>query len=164
MPLVGFDCEGTLTIDGFAMNRPAWAVTGDDSGRGGLLPLWFKFDQRGEDRLLPNAAGVIPYPRRTTVTRHDLRILVVGDVDAAGAPSATPKATLQNNLSAIVNAVVNPPGGTTGTRTAVLTLAAGVKTGPIHVIGFEPDQYFLADDVTILEGTLQISIPSGRLV
>ena len=97
--LNGYDCEGTLTIGGISMNRLAWGVFGDESGTGGLVPLWVQTEQRGQDRVLPGAAGVIAYRRRETVTRHDLRILVVGDVDSAGAPVADHAEGLAANLA-----------------------------------------------------------------
>jgi hypothetical protein len=81
MPLNSYDCEGTLTVGGISLNTPAWAVQGDEDGALGLLALWVVTEQRGQDRLLPSVAGVIPYKRRETATRHDLRMLIVGDVD-----------------------------------------------------------------------------------
>jgi hypothetical protein len=170
MPLVNTTLEGSLTIDAVSMNPAsgAWGVVGD--GRvGGLLDLWAAFDVRGQDRTLPGATGVIAYPRRMTVTRKDLRLLVVGDVDSVGAPVADAVEGLEANLEVIRSTVLAPVVSSTGTRAAVLTMPSGAtRTADIHVLGLVTQQYMLSSVVdgcsqgAIFIGTLQISIPSGR--
>lgn len=163
--LNSFDCEGVLTIGGISMNRAAWAVVGDDQGAGGLLPLWFQTEQRGQDRLLPGTAGVIAYRRRETVTRHDLRILVVGDVDQAGAPVVDRAAGLAANLVYLESNVIQPTNLTDGTRAATLTIPGQTqRSANIHVLGLVTQSYRLSTTNSLFEGTLQISIPSGRFV
>lgn len=165
MPLAGYEAEGNLTIDSVDMNRPAWAVIGDERGEGGLVQLWADFDVRGEDRILPSATGVIAYPRRITAKRFDLRLLVVGDVDQAGAPTADSLIGLQANLEVIRSSVLAPVVSSTGTRSATLLMpSGGSRTAAIHVLGVVTQSYGFAEGCggAIWIGTLQISIPAGR--
>ena len=160
-----FDCEGTLTIGGISINRAAWAVLGDNTGQGGLLPLWIYTEQRGEDRILPNAAGVIPYRRREAPTRHDLRLLITGDVDQNGAAVTDSRAGLATNLTYLETNVIQPTAATDGTRAATLTVfGAASRSANIHVLGLVPQEYHLSETSTIMVATLQISIPAGRFV
>lgn len=164
MPLVNFSREGTLTIGGILMNRAAFAIVGDERGKGGLVPLWADFDVRGQDRLVPSASGVVPYPRRLTVTRHDLRLLIAGDVDQAGTPVADAIAGLEANLEYVRTNVVAPVVSSTGTRSATLTMPSGAtRTANIHVLRLQTESYLLSDCEALHVGTLQISIPAGRL-
>lgn len=163
MGLNNYDCEGTLTIDSISMNRAAWAVLGDETGTGGLLPLWVYTEQRGEDRLLPNATGVVPYQRRETVTRHDLRLVVVGDVDLNGSAVSNSREGLAANLTYLETNIFQPTGATDGTLAASITVfGASARTADIHVLGFQPQEYHLGDTDSVLVGTLKISIPGGR--
>jgi hypothetical protein len=163
MPLVNYEAEGNMTIGGIDMNRPAFAIMGDERGEGGFVQLWADFDVRGEDRLLPSATGVIAYPRRMTVRRMDFRLLVVGDVNQAGAPVVDTKAGLEANLEYIRANVLAPVVSATGTRTAVLTMPSGAtRSADIHVLGVVTQSYGFGACGAIWVGTLQISIPAGR--
>lgn len=163
--LSNYDCEGVLTIGGISMNRAAWAVVGDEQGQGGLLPLWVATEQRGSDRLIPGAAGLIPYRRRETATVHDLRILVVGDVNGAGSPVTNSAEGLAANLAYLETNVIQPTNLTDGTRSASLTIPGQTtRTASIHVLGLVPQVYRLNSAGSIFIGTLQISIPAGRFV
>jgi hypothetical protein len=164
MPAIeNYDCDGTLAISGVNMNWDAWAIVGDDNGRGGLLNLWIEAEQRGEDRVLPNATGVIPYRRRLDVTPHELRLLVTGDIDLAGQPSTNSKTQLLTNLAFLYTNVIAPTGTGDGTRGATLTFPGMTnRTANIHVLKLEPERYNYVDGSAIFEGTLLISIPAGR--
>jgi len=163
MPLVNYAPEGSMTIDGFSMNRPAFAIVGDERGEGGYVKLWADFDVRGEDRTLPSVTGVIAYPRRMTVTRVDFRLLVVGDVDQAGAPTADSVVGLQDNIEYIRASIVAPVVTPTGTRAAILTMPSGAtRSAAIHVLGVVTQSYGIAECGSIWIGTLQVSIPGGR--
>lgn len=157
-----FDCDGTLVIGGVSMNRLAWMVGADETGSGGLLGLITNIEQRGEDRILPTATGVIPYPRRNTVTPHELRLLVVGDVDSSGTPVANPTAGLVANLRYLMTNVVAPPGGTDGTRAATYTPPGGgaAVTADIHVTGLRQEGYYLRAKAGWI-GRLLISVPEA---
>lgn len=158
-----YDCEGTLTIGGISMNRPAWAILGDDTGAGGLLQLITVAEQRGSDRIIPSATGVIAYPRRLTVTPFELRILVAGDVDSTGAPTANAQEGLAVNLNYLYTNVVAPVVSSTGTRAATLSIPGlSALTANIHVIGLRPSEYHLGSSASVWEGRLQISVPGGR--
>lgn len=166
MPLQHTDIEGTLTIDSISMNpaNGAWAILGDEQGRGGLVHLWTKFDVRGEDRVLPGAGGVIAYPRRITVTRCDLRLLIVGDIiGQTSAPASDAIEGLATNMEYIRAQILAPVVSSTGTRAATLTIPGqSNRTANIHIIGMPIQAYQLGICGAIAVCTLQISIPSGR--
>jgi hypothetical protein len=163
MGLVGYDAEGVLTIDSVVMNRPAWAVIGDENGEGSLTQLWVTTEQRGGDRIVPSAAGVIPYRRRVTATEHLLRLVVVGDVDDAGLPVADQRVGLAANLAAIKSTVVDPTNVGDGTRPATLTVFGQAnRSANIHVLGLTQRIRVLKENGSIFVGTLRISIPAGE--
>lgn len=168
MPLTHTDIEGTLTIDSIDMENQygAWGICGDAQGRGGLVHLWAGFAVRGEDRLIPLTPGVIAYPRRMTVTRHDLRLLVVGDVDGeTGDPFLDPIVGLQTNIEYLRDNVIEPVVSATGTREAELTMPdLTVRVANIHVLGLVVQNYQLGMCGALAITTLQISIPGGRFV
>lgn len=166
MPLQNTTLEGTLTIAGISMNpaNGAWAILGDETGRGGLLHLWAKMTVRGTDRVLPGAPGVIAYPRRGTVTRHDLRLLIVGDViGQTGAPASNAIEGLATNIEYLRANIISPVVSSTGTRAATLTIpGAASRTANIHVLEIDIQSYLLQECGSIAITTLQISIPAGR--
>lgn len=160
-----FDCEGTLTIGGISMNRLAWSVLGDEFGNGGLVPLWVTTEQRGSDRIVPGAAGVIPYRRRETATTHSLRLLVVGDVNQNGVPNADARIGLAANLDYLESNVIQPTNTGDGTRAATLTVfGQTARSANIHVLGLIAREYRLGVQQSLFVGTLEISVPSGRFV
>lgn len=160
-----YDCEGTLTIGGISMNRPAWAVLGDETGAGGLLQLVTTASQRGQNRTVPSAAGTIAYRRRLTTTSHELRLLVVGDVDQNGAPVANPQQGLAINLSYLYTNVVAPVASATGTRAATLAIPGlATLTADIHVTGLLQTEYHIGQTTSAWVGRLQIEVPAGRFV
>jgi len=145
---------GDLTIGGIAMNGPAWKVVN-------LYALWQPADQRGTDRLVPGATGVVAYRRRNTVTVVSLQMLISGTHDRTGAAVADKFEGLQANVEYLRANVVEPTGATDGTRSAVLTMPDGTTyTEPIHVVGLQFGDVSL--DGAWLKAVLEISIPSGR--
>lgn len=166
MPLQHTDIEGTLTVSGIALENSfgAWGITGDAQGKAGLIHLWAGFDVRGEDRLLPTVPGVLAYQRRMTKTRHDLRLLIVGDVNGqTGAPALDPIETLAANIEYLRANVVAPVDSATGTRAAVLTVPGqSSRSADIHVLGMPVLNAQLGMCGAIAIATLQISIPEGR--
>lgn len=166
MPLVNTALEGTLTVDAFALQNAfgAWGICGDEQGRGGLVHLWTKFDVRGQDRLLPGATGVIAYPRRIAPTRHDLRLLVCGDVDGlTGTPYTDPAEGLAENLEHIRALALVPVVSASGTRAATLTVPGmASRAAAIHVLGQVIQSYMITFCQSLAVTTLQISIPGGR--
>lgn len=167
MPLTNITGEGVLEIDTVSLNpsHGAWGVVSDARGEGGLVKLWVDFDVRGQDRLLPGVTGVIPYPRRITAKRIDLRLLVVGDVDETGTPTGNGVEGLAANLAYLRDNLLDPVASATGTRDAVLTVPGQPDLeGPVHVLGLVTQSYLIQPCAAIFIGTLQLSLPYGRLV
>lgn len=156
MPSLTYNsAAGNLTIGGIAMMCPAWVVLN-------LHELWQPADQRGEDRLIPGTAGVVAYPRRDTVTRRSLQMLISGTHDRTGAATSSPLAGLQANIDYLRANVVAPTGTGDGTRSAVLTMPdATTRTEPIHVVGLEFGD--VREDGQWVKAVLSISIPTGRV-
>lgn len=163
--------EGVLTINSLVMNCPAWSLCGDERGRDGLLQLLFAIRKRGDDRVVPLAANVIPYPRRRTSKEVDLRLVVTGDVDAAGVAHADSANGLVTNLEAIYDGIIEPAAGpdpNTGTVVASFAgLGATVSTN-LHVLGWEHDEYYTGringvSHQSLWVGTVTVSLPTGRL-
>lgn len=164
--IIDYDCEGTLTIGGISMNRPAWAILGDEQGEGGLLGLITNVAQRGSNRKIPGSAGVLAYRRRVDETEHELRILVAGDVNSSGVATSDHNQGLAVNLDYLYTNVIAPVVSTTGTRSASLVIPGlATRTANIQVTGLQQTEYHLAPngrDGAIWEGRLQITIPAGR--
>ena len=151
--------EGNLTLNGVPMKTPAWTCPD-------LTILWLPPTVRGQDRLVPGSAGVLPFPRRKTVTEYALDFRVSGMVDMYGVPATGsgngPEefAMLESNLTYLrqnvfdTDASPNPDGTVLG----VLTMPSGaVRTAYVHVLGFTVNVRVSH----ILQGTLDISIPAG---
>jgi hypothetical protein len=163
--LANYDCEGVLTLGGVSMNRPAWMISADQNGNGGLFQILTNVDVRGQDRLLPGAAGVIPYRRRVTASSLTFRLVVTGDVDETGAENADATAGLVDNLEYLWDNVVVPVASSTGTRAAVWTPPnSSARTANVHVVRMNPVQYAFQQNASnsIWVGTLEISVPTGR--
>jgi hypothetical protein len=145
-----------LEIDGYPLATPAVRVTN-------LSVLWEPGDVRGEDRLIPGAAGVVAYPRRPTVTRKVLELLVFGDRDDEGVPHADTRQGLYDNVKKLNQMVTGPVSASgDGTRDIVLHLPDGATTmsGRGHVI---PPLFFVNVGPDNLRGTLDLSLPDGAL-
>lgn len=146
---------GGLTIGGISLTTTWCKVLN-------LLELWLPADQRGGDRVVPGASGVLAQQRRDTVTRRSLQLLIAGDVTYAGSTTGDAFERLQINLDYLRANIVAPTGTTDGTRSAVLTMPDGTtRTEPVHVTGFDLGTY--AEDARWVRGVLTVSIPSGRV-
>lgn len=159
-----YDFEGTLTIASFAMCRAAWYIAGDETGEGGLLQLITGGDRRGEDRLLPSATGIIPYPRRLTGTRYDLTLWVTGDVTSTGSAASNSQTQYVTNVALIRSTLFEGASpASDGTLSASVTITGwGTKTANIHMLGMQQQRYNIWPDMSIGQYTLQISVPAGR--
>lgn len=161
--LVDFDCEGELVISSLSMNREAFAVIGDENGNGTPFDLIYLFEVRGDDRIVPSATGVIPYPRRITATRHDLNIYVSGEVDENGSPHSNHTEGLAANLAYLRANLLMPIASTDGMRPASYTPPGqAALTGNLHVLGLQRQRQHLGPGA-LFQGTLQLSIAAGRL-
>lgn len=88
-------------------------------------PRW-----RGEDLLIPGAAGEIPLPRVRDVDYDEFVLNVTGDVNSVGAPAADPCAQLATNLL-LLRSLLIPADGDVISVTKTLTVTGGVVTyGP----------------------------------
>lgn len=142
---------GSLTIDGVSMHTDAWTIVD-------LTNLWFGGDVRGQDRLIPGVAGVIPYRRRTTVTTYSLPMVIIGDVDQTGTPYSDIWEGLESNINYLRSNVVDPTNTGDGTRSATLLMPSGSsRTADIHVLRLALGTVSRG----VMRATLDISIPSG---
>lgn len=159
-----YDVDGTMTIAGFAMCRPAWMIAADDQGEGGLLDLITGGELRGEDRIVPHTPGRKSYKRILDASRWDFNLWVNGDVNYLGVDTSNSEEGLAANLALIRSTLFE--GATTaadGTLAASVTIPGwGTKTANITMVGLERQRYNKAEDQAIWLGTLQISVPAGR--
>lgn len=125
-----------------------------------LSPLWEGADKRGRDRLVPGAAGVVPYPRRATVSRRAIEGYIYGFRDLNGVAFADVRVGLEANVSYLQEELEADPGTADGTRTAVLHLPSGTKSGPVHVEKLRLSAF----GPTSARAVLELSIPGGALV
>lgn len=149
---------GDLSIGGVAMNCAAWKLTGDS-----LMRLWLPAPQRGDDRIVPGASGVLALQRRNTSRSVSLDLLISGEADRNGvAATGTYTAQLYTNIAYLRDNVVAPTGTGDGTRSAVLTPPSGASlTEPVHVLSLETGDVSL--DGRWVRAVLGLSIPSGRI-
>lgn len=156
-----YGSTGMLTIGGVSLNGPAWDVP-DLSG------LWISGAVRGSDRVIPGAAGVLPFRRRRTVTEVTLEMIVVGMVDSAGLAYDDALQGLELNLEALRSGVVEPTNTGNGTRAATLTLPSGdTRAADVHVLGMDTGSLVVRKIGGVatharIRATLDMSIPAGR--
>jgi hypothetical protein len=145
-----------LVIDDVPLSTPAWVITDHAA-------LWGAGDMRGEDIIIPGAAGVLPRQRRPTVTKVDLELWIVGHVDWNNVAQANERAGLARNVNHLMTNVAAQPGTPAGTRSAVLHMPPGstpaTLSGPVHV-----EQFRLAGrGPGAALAQLTLSIPAGAL-
>ena len=145
--------DGVLTIDGVAMQRPAWAVLD-------VTPLWLGPDQRGDDLVIPGRPGALPNPRRAATTARTLRMIIDGQYDPAGVWQSDPRAQLRRNIAYLREHVSDPTYIGDGRRTITLVTPDGVTyTGQVHVGPLQ-----LGDQVRgLARAALPITITDGDL-
>ena len=159
-----YDVDGTLTIAGFAMCRPAWYIGADEQGEGGLLDLITGGDLRGEDTIIPMNAGRLGRTRRLDATRYDFNLWVTGDVNSSGVDTSDSEQGLAANLATLRSTLFEAASpAADGTLAASVTIPGwGTKTANITMLGLERQRYNKASDMSIWLGTLQIGVPAGR--
>jgi len=142
--------QGQLTIDGIEMCRAAWCVLD-------LSSLWGFPDFRGQNLVIPQAAGRRAYRRYIEETTYQLRMQITGAVDETDTPHVDPVMGLALNLEYLWDNVVTPDTG--ATRAAVLTMPDGsTRTADVQI------QIVLGD----LDGAydksavLHVTVPAGR--
>lgn len=142
--------SGTLEIGGVSMHTDSWDATD-------LMDLWGEADQRGSDRLIPGAAGVLPRRRRRTVSGRQIPMVFQADTFAA----------LATAVDLFLSTVVAPTNTGDGTRAATLTMPNGdVRTADVHVTGLQLGQrgsgHGARGHVAAVRAVLVLSIPAGR--
>lgn len=141
-----------LTIAGIALATPAFK--GSD-----LSDLLRPADQRGGDRVIPHG-GVVSKPRRRTVSKRSLPLVINGNVDQDGNAIGNYRTGVDTHIAYLLTNLVEPITTGTGTRSATLTLAIGTYTTPVHVEALD-----IGDrEAAIVMATLQLSIPNGQFL
>lgn len=155
-----YGCLGVLTIDGVALNGPAWDIPN-------LSSLWSAATVRGSSIVMPTAAGRRSNPNRLDEHTEDLLIVVNGLANRNGVaePSGDPWQGLQSNLDDLWSLVLQPLDTGRGTRAATLLMPDGstvktatVRTNPLQIVGNE------ILDPNFAEYTLPLTITSGMFV
>lgn len=150
MPYV-ITADEYVSIGDVPLATPAWVLEN-------LFELWQGPETRGQDRILPGAAGVRPYRRRATVTRRSLQLSIFGDVDWEGNANADWRVGLQENIDHLRANVTDPIVTGDGTRELDLHMPDGdVRSALVHVEAFTlaPLNWFAVRstiDVTLLSG------------
>jgi hypothetical protein len=142
-----------LEIDGVPLSTPAWEHLN-------LQLLYSLASTRGENRVMPGAAGRRALPWRADETMRTLTMIVTGNHHWDGTANADPIAGLWANVAHLVTNVGGYPATPDGTRTAVIKRpGAPDRVATIQVRGFEvtEDQYSpaavgLSIDIAVLDG------------
>lgn len=143
------DCNGELTINNVSMHTPAWCVLD-------LAQLWMPNAVRGQNVIIPGAAGQRAYRIRRDQARYSLPMVITGYVDDLGDRYADPWIGFVINLDFLRANVIDPP--VAATQVAELIMPDGsLRVENIQVVGFT-----LADDPAPMKrATLDIVVPSG---
>jgi len=122
-----------LEIDGVPLSTPAWEHLNIQALYGGAYV-------RGENRVLPGAAGRRALPWRPDETMRTLVLAIFGFQSWDGTVNTDAVAGLWANVAHLQNFVVDNPLNTDSTRTAVLKRpGASDRSATIQVRGFEID-------------------------
>jgi hypothetical protein len=122
-----------LEIDGVPLSTPAWEHQN-------IQTLYSGAAVRGENRVLPGAAGRRALPWRPDETMRTLTLAIFGDLSWDGTVNADPEAGLWANVAHIQTFIVNNPLNAGSTRTAVIKRPPGPDlVATIQVRGFEID-------------------------
>lgn len=144
-----------LEIDGVPLSTPAWEHLD-------IQVLYSGPSVRGENRVMPGAAGRRPLPWRPDETMRTLTLAIYGDRSWDGTVNADPVAGLWANIAHLRAFVVDNPLNTTSTRTAVIKQVGGAAdlTATIQVRGFEIDEESYSP--AAVSAFMDIALISGR--
>ena len=149
-------CFGSLTVNGILLNTSTWICAYD------LAPLLDDAEVRGGDRLIPHSAGVVPYPRRRTVTRIALPLWIAGAFRWDGvAQSDTVMGMIINVEYLRANLGIAKQ---TGDGTVVASWArpdGTTRTADAHVV---PPLRVRPQNRQVTFAVLSLSLPDGRFV
>lgn len=140
------------TVD-VSLATPAYLLTD-------ISPLLSSANARGSDRKIPGVHGVLPYPRRRTVTEYALDLFVDGARDANGSATASPRQAVYDHMDFLNDELVQPPAAANGTRAATLYEPSGAtRRASVHVVEITVNGY---EGPSALRCSLVISLPYGR--
>lgn len=146
-------CDGSLTINGVDTRGPGWWLVA-------LTPALAYGTKGGSNRPMPTSSGERAYRRRRRGRDFTFRMVFGGRYTAAGAPSANPGRTLQENLLAFTTNVVADTG--TATVPSVLTTLDGVAhSWPVQVLDLVLGEAAVSDDDAALLANLLVRVPRG---
>ena len=115
--IVNYGGTGTLTINGVALNGPAWDIPD-------LSPLWGNRTQLGANAEIAGVAGRRAKRRRYGEMEFQLVGKVIGWADRTGAVIPSPEQGIISNIDYLVENVVDPvPDGGAETVPAAVTVA-----------------------------------------
>lgn len=143
-----------IEIDAVPLSTPAWATLN-------LPELLQPPPRRGNDRVIPNAAGQRPKRRLADEAKRTLMLLVVGDTDWEANVYTNKRGGLIANIDKLRE--LTDPDPLVITKTAIVhyldeTGAAATVTGEVIIDGFEWEPW---DDTAL--ATLEVTIPAGAL-
>jgi hypothetical protein len=122
-----------LEIDGVPLSTPAWEHLN-------IQALYSGATTRGDNRVLPGAAGRRALPWRPDETMRTLTLAIFGTQSWDGTDNADPVEGLWANIAHLQNFIVDNPLNSGSTRTATLIRpGAADLTAAIQVRGFEID-------------------------
>jgi hypothetical protein len=153
--IVGYDCEGTLTLGGVVYNTAAYAVTG-------LYQLWGgQIDYRTGLRTVPYVQGQVAYPSWRNALRVSLPLLISGHVTTAGVATSLDKMRqLYTHHATLLVQAQAPDPTTTVTRTLTITTPTGATltaSGGCVPLGIVPGTV----ELYVMRATLELLIPAG---
>ena len=141
-----------LEVNGVALSTPAWWITN-------LTPEMLASPAvKGKDMDVPHAVGVLPNPRRVTVTVKQFQMVIVGTADRDGATPANYRAGLVANVEYLLAHLGIGLSTGDGTVTAIWhRWDATTTTGPVHVLGLHVAEL----NKRVVNAVLELSIPGG---
>lgn len=141
-----------LEIDGVPLSTPAWEHLD-------IHLLYSGPSTRGENRILPGAAGRRALPKRADETNRTLSLAIFGFERWDGEPYDDAVQGLWANIAHFTTTVIDTPLTPNGTRTARL-VGNGVRdlSATIQVLGFEIDEAYSPAAVS---ASLDIAVLAG---
>lgn len=140
-----------LELAGVPLATPAWECANP-------MELAKPAQRRGQDRVIPGAAGVRTKRRRTAITRRTLSVVVGGTFKWDGTTHTAPETGLQLNLAHLRTALLPTDGLTI---TAIVHKPDGTTiSGEIQVEELDWEYHNVSADALI---SIDLTIPGGEL-
>lgn len=142
-----------LEIDGVPLSTPAWEHLD-------IQALYSGPQTRGENRVMPGAAGVRALPWRPDQTMRTISLAIFGDLSWDGTKNTDAVDGLWANVAHLEAFIVNNPGNATSTRTATIKRpGAADLVAAIQVRGFEVTQESYSP--AAISASMDIALVSG---